>query len=84
MKRLGKTKKIVSPKCGTRTHGALTDDLPALDPTRGVELPNIYMYLCMRVCVSAVSLYLFTCSFLFMYLSIFYLFICVFVYLCIC
>lgn len=80
--RLGKTKKNASPKCGTRTHGALTDDLPALGPTRGVELPNIckeiyiYVYICF-------SLYLFTCIYLFMYLFV-YLFIYLFVDIFIC
>ena len=69
-----------SPKCGTRTHGALTDDSPALDPTRGVELPNICKEIYIYICVS-VSLDFFTCIYLFMYLSIFYLFICVVVYL---
>lgn len=77
MKRLGKTKKIVSPKCGTRTHGALTDDLPALDPTRGVELPNICIYVCVYVYLLCLFIYLHVV----ICLCIYRFFICLFVYL---
>ena len=31
---------LFAQSCGTRTHEVFPDDLPALDPTRGAELPN--------------------------------------------